>query len=229
MAKYHFIARQDYRRIIEQHELTTVVDGDSSLITLAEKAALEEIKAHLQVQYDITDYFRPIYEWDATTEFKEGQYVETSADEYDPENEYDTGELCSTMVFTYIALKPVPPGKGPKQAPIYWEEVGHTDHLFMALSDNTNQLPDQNPEVWKEEDTQNPFFVTLMVDVVVYHLMARVGQVPDIRVKRYDDACKALKAIASGKLDIGLPRIEYEPRPTNRWAIKSGFKPKNDW
>jgi hypothetical protein len=223
MAEYHYIARQDYRRIIESRELLTLIDSDASLLTDAERMGLEEINMHLRVKYDISGYFKKIYVWNKDQEFLKDDLVEVNANEYDPEAEYVAGEQVSTLAFVYRANRDVEVGQGPKEAPLYWDEIGNPNTVYRALQDNQD-VAVSDPDNWIQDDSRNPFLTTLFTDVVVYHLMSRSGSIPDIRVKRYDDACKTLKAIAAGKVDIGLPLLTEEVRPTGRFAIKSGFK-----
>jgi hypothetical protein len=229
MAEYHYIARQDYRRIIEQHEVLTIVDSDPLVLADAETVALEEIKMYLNSRYDIADYFRPIYTWNAQDLFTIGQRVEVTSEPYDEDSTYEKGDMVSTLVFVYRANRAILAGQGPKECPLFWDEVGQPNTIYEALTDNTDVAPSDNPEDWKVDDSRNPFFVTLMTDIVLYHLMSRAGQLPDIRVKRYNDAISRLKAIAAGKIDLGLPLLETAARATNRAAMRSNPKPLNNW
>ncbi len=56
--------------------------------------------------------------------------------------------------------------------------------------------------------------VMYLVDMVLYHVHSASSprQIPDLRVKRYDDAIAWLKAVASGKLTADLPLLP-EPEP----------------
>jgi hypothetical protein len=232
MADFHYLARQDYRRIIEQHELTTVVDGDELLLKDAEKTALEEMKLYMSGKYDVSDYFRPIYTWNTEDQFVKGTRVEVTADEYDEESDYAKDDLVSSLVFVYRANRDVLAGQGPKECPLFWDEVGQPNKIYIATADDIpagNEVTDEAN--WSEDDSRNAFFVTMLTDLTVYHLMSRVGSIPEIRVKRYDDAKNILKNIAAGKLDIGLPEPAEEntPRPTNRMAMRSRTKFQNDW
>lgn len=223
MADFHYIARQDYRRIIESRELLTLIDNDPELLKDAERMAVEQLNMFLRVRYDLTDYFKKIYVWDSGTEFKAGDLMEVQATEYDQDSTYTKGDSVSTLVFVYRANRDVLEGQGPKEAPLYWDEIGQPNIVYEAIADNTGQ-PITNTEAWRKWDSRNPFLVTIFTDLVVYHLMSRSGQIPDIRVKRYDDAITTIKAIASGKVDIGLPLLAETPRETNRIAMRSGFK-----
>jgi phage gp36-like protein len=62
-----------------------------------------------------------------------------------------------------------------------------------------------------------PDLVMYMMDIVLYHIHSAVSpqQIPDLRVKRYDDAIEWLKAVASGKLSADLPLLPApEPQTT---------------
>jgi len=57
-------------------------------------------------------------------------------------------------------------------------------------------------------DSRNAEVVMYMVDIVLYHLHSRInpGQVPQLRMDRYEDALTWLKSVASGKLEPSLPK-----------------------
>ena len=53
---------------------------------------------------------------------------------------------------------------------------------------------------WMLRDGRNAQMVNYMIDIVLYHLHSRIAphNIPDLRVKRYDDAIKWLKDCAKG-------------------------------
>ncbi len=58
--------------------------------------------------------------------------------------------------------------------------------------------------------------VMYMMDITLYHMHSAVSpqQIPDLRVKRYDDAIEWLKAVASGKLTANFPLLPVPETPT---------------
>ncbi len=57
------------------------------------------------------------------------------------------------------------------------------------------------------DDHRNKSVVMFCIDITLYHLHASIPgrYVPEIRIKRYDDAIAWLKDVASGKISPGLP------------------------
>ncbi len=85
-----------------------------------------------------------------------------------------------------------------------------TDAIFAATGDNRNKL-----------------LAMLCKDITLYHLHAvgNPNQMPDLRVKRYDDAINTLKRIQKGEVNPpGLPLIETETSA----FVKYGFNDKRN-
>lgn len=80
--------------------------------------------------------------------------------------------------------------------------------------------------VWTAGDNRNPQLVNYCIDVAAYTVHARIAprNVPDFRVKRYDDVISWLKNIAKGE-DITADIARKEPRQGSR--IRYGGNTKN--
>lgn len=65
--------------------------------------------------------------------------------------------------------------------------------------------------------------VMYMMDITLYHIHSAISpqQIPDLRVKRYDDAMEWLKAVASGKITANLPLLPV-PEPTTGGGLLWG-------
>jgi phage gp36-like protein len=65
------------------------------------------------------------------------------------------------------------------------------------------------PDMPADPDTRNQVIVMIAMDITLYHLHASVPTrlVPELRVKRYDDAIKWLDKVQTGKVNPGLPLI----------------------
>ena len=61
----------------------------------------------------------------------------------------------------------------------------------------------------KSGTTRNAHIVMLYVDIVLYHLHSRInpGQVPQLRIDRYNEAKRWLEMVASGSLKPDLPLV----------------------
>lgn len=58
-------------------------------------------------------------------------------------------------------------------------------------------------------DSRNATIVMLYVDIVLYHAHSRInpGQVPQLRIDRYNEAKSWLEMVAAGKLKPNLPEV----------------------
>lgn len=72
-----------------------------------------------------------------------------------------------------------------------------------------------------EGDTRNQQLVTYMTDIALYHLHSRIAprNIPDLRVKRYDDSIAWLKQCAKGDdITADLPKIQPIQGMRNRYG-----------
>lgn len=66
------------------------------------------------------------------------------------------------------------------------------------------------PELEKTSDTRNKLLFQTAVDIAIYHLYVLAGTaIPNIRVKRYEDAIRRLEWLAKGT--IVLPGVPPAP------------------
>lgn len=56
---------------------------------------------------------------------------------------------------------------------------------------------------------RNALLLLIVIDIFLYHVHSRLNpnQIPEIRVKRYDEAKRMLEDIAKGIVDPGLPLL----------------------
>ena len=69
-------------------------------------------------------------------------------------------------------------------------------------------------------DDRQAQLVSLLVDITLYHLHSRISarNIPDLRVKRYDDAIMWLKMVANGAISPDLPVIAPEQGKRTIWG-----------
>lgn len=81
---------------------------------------------------------------------------------------------------------------------------------------------------WTAGDNRNPQLVNYCIDVALYTVHSRIAprNIPELRVKRYDDTIKWLKDAAQGKfITANLPVIQ--PRSGNRIRFGGNVKNRN--
>jgi hypothetical protein len=82
---------------------------------------------------------------------------------------------------------------------------------------------------WVFSDPRDAQMVLYLCDLVLYHLHARIAprNIPELRVKRYDDAIEWLKMCAEGNVTPNLPLIS--PKQGNRIRYGGGIRQINSY
>jgi phage gp36-like protein len=80
--------------------------------------------------------------------------------------------------------------------------------------------------------SRNPHIVMIYIDITLYHLHSRInpGQVPQLRLDRYNEAKRWLEQVAAGSLKPNLPEIgdEDEDGVSDGNVIQSGSRAPRD-
>lgn len=110
---------------------------------------------------------------------------------------------------------------------------------FIDIIGYIDDLQEWNVEAtnyWTEGDNRNAKIVELMIDIVVYHVHARIQprNIPEIRKERYDGndpdqkggAIGFLKLVQKGTAQLDIPRHDDNQRGQN---VTYGSKKKLDW
>lgn len=73
---------------------------------------------------------------------------------------------------------------------------------------------------WTKGDNRNQQLVNYVIDIALYHVHSRIAprNIPDLRVKRYDDAIKWLRMAGEGKITADLPLIQPKSGSRIRWG-----------
>lgn len=86
-----------------------------------------------------------------------------------------------------------------------------------------------NTTYWTAGDNRSQQLVLYIIDIALYHVHSRISprNIPDLRVKRYDDAIKWLKMAAKGDITPNLPMIK--PEQGQRIRFGGGIKLINSY
>lgn len=78
---------------------------------------------------------------------------------------------------------------------------------------------------WTAGDNRNPQLVNYCIDIALYTLHSRIAprNIPDLRVKRYDEVISWLKNVAKGNITAALPLLQ----PTSGMRVRFGGNIKN--
>ncbi len=162
-------------------------------------------------------------EWDLICEDNLLFYVTLPEDEYDNEEEYETGNVVWYNNKTWTARANIK-GILPTTAnAAYW-----TEGLTYSI---TGDYPDDDT-LWTQGDNRNPLIVMRLIDIALYHLHKRLTGMnfPDIRKEAYDGNSPAqiggaigwLKQIAAGKVNVDLPEIIPNQNLSVNWGNSGG-------
>lgn len=82
---------------------------------------------------------------------------------------------------------------------------------------------------WIMGDNRSQALVMYIVDIALYHVHSRIApkNIPDLRVKRYDDAISSLKGYAKGNTTANLTKIQPPQGKRIRWG--SNIKNTNSY
>jgi hypothetical protein len=135
-----------------------------------------------------------------------------------------TSVLDHDTALQYRAIQNLPQNNVAPDDPIsgshYWELLYNYEFV--------NYLPDDT-QYWTLGDNRDAQMVLYTCDIVLYHLHARIAprNIPELRVKRYDDAKAWLKMCAEGAITPNLPLIQ--PRQGNRIRYGGNIKQINTY
>jgi hypothetical protein len=129
------------------------------------------------------------------------------------------------------------------------DEVWFDGKVYTCVSANEGLQPDENvsewgagvadayegsgllsgDSEWTSGDNRNQQMVAYMIDVVLYHLHSRIAprNIPELRVKRYDDVIAWLKQCAKGD-DITADLDKIQPFQGNRIRMGSRLEKQNN-
>lgn len=131
------------------------------------------------------------------------------------------------------------------------DEVFYNNKVYTALQDSVGILPTSSTSIWgagvaysvdsdilptdptnyTKGDNRNAQMVSFFIDVVLYHLHSRIAprNIPDLRVKRYDDAIRWLKEVSKGNhVTADIPLIQPTQGLSTIWGNPSTFTRSNN-
>lgn len=133
-----------------------------------------------------------------------------------PDWEYETSYVVGGVIFynnkNYTALVDNS-GLTPSANPSYWGTGTSYTVAGAVLPTDTSK--------WVEGDNRSAQIVQYLIDVVLYHIHSRIAprNIPDIRVKRYDDAIAWFKNASKGDwITAAMPKIQPRSGKRIRWG-----------
>ena len=107
-------------------------------------------------------------------------------------------QLQSNSQQSFQNFFPTDPSKGS----LYWQYI--ITNTIPAGSSITN------PNFWTPGDNRSSELVMYCCDMALYHIHSRIAprNIPDLRVKRFDEAIKWFKMASRGEVTADLPSIQ---------------------
>lgn len=113
------------------------------------------------------------------------------------------------------------------------DQDDEVEALFVAKTAvSAGVEPGSDPEKWEMKDPRKALLVQIFKDVTLYHIHSGISphNIPDLRVKRYNDAIKTLTQIRDGELFTDWPLIELPPDGnTPNYGREMVSQPRQDW
>jgi phage gp36-like protein len=241
-----YLIQRDFNKVIQSDNLNQVIGGDSDVLASAIDTALEECKSYLVQRYDMTQEFQPVLPYDNTVAYKAKARVLDAGKLYSavlPYAEfsytalYNIGDkvfwkdktytcAAGTPVLTHggalqygtIDNLPTPTAPDdPIDGKTYWGTGTAYSVPAGTLTSSTTY--------YALGDTRSQMLVTFVMDIALFHVHSRIASrnIPDLRVKRYDEAIRTLKGYARGELTAAFPLI----KPKQGGRIRYGGNIRN--
>lgn len=107
--------------------------------------------------------------------------------------------------------------------------VYNSDKVYTALIDDPgDDLSDTDK--WSKSDPRNRAIIMVVIDIALYYLHSNISpqNIPELRVKRYDDAISWLTKIQKELLIVELPLLD-DTVVSNTYTLGSRKKVSDRW
>ena len=272
-----YLYYNDYRKSIEDKNLSDIIDGNIGLRKETERVAQEELISYLIQKYDTDSEFKDSNIYDPTVKYNANNVVMLDAKPYVAATTYAVGTLVlDTDNKIYKSKIAANTGHTPSTSPTDWLLLGWQNQLFYTIYpqplfqirkyyrsgdkvfwDNSvytcmiavamvfpndlvngstywgtgspytvpvDELGSSNQSTYYlKGDSRSAKMVMSMCEITLYHLHKRIApnNIPDIRVKAYDDVIAWLKDCASGNVTPNVPLLQTIDHITR---IRSGAR-----
>jgi hypothetical protein len=173
-------------------------------------------------QYDIFNVPPPKPEFNYEAYYNIGDEVYYNGKVY--ECKVQTPLLDHDTALQYREIKNLPARNVAPDDPINGLQYWGAGTAYSVV----NEWPNSSSK-WAAGDNRDAQMVLYLCDLVLYHLHARIAprNIPELRVKRYDDAIEWLRMCAEGSVTPNLPLIS--PKQGNRVRYGGGIRQINSY
>lgn len=114
------------------------------------------------------------------------------------------------------------------------QRISFNSIIWQALKNSTNITPDTDisawqPVSWLSGDNRNPKIIECYIDITLYKLHKGIAprNIPDLRVKAYDDAISNLDKYADGRITLAVTKLQ--PIHGNKIRYNGNIKNNNSY
>lgn len=201
----------------------TLYDGDVYICINPTNGTFNPVKWNfLGAQYTLYYAKAPYNEFDYGALYNIGDYVFWKNKTY--QCKIQTALLDHDTALQYREIKDLPLPNVAPDDPIEGLKYWGVGTSYSVLHQNPN-----NTTYFTKGDNRDPQMVLYLCDIVLYHLHTRIAprNIPELRVKRYDDAIMWLRMCAEGNVTPNLPLIK--PKQGNRIRYGGGIRQINSY
>lgn len=112
--------------------------------------------------------------------------------------------------------------------------VSYDSVIWEAVANNTDVVPDSaiekwQPVSWLSGDNRNPNIVEIYIDITLYKVHKGIAprNIPDLRVKAYDDAISTLDKYAGDLITLNVAKLQ--PDQGNKIRFNGNIKNTNTY
>lgn len=208
------IIRTDFDQMIDQSDLTVILNSDEHILNEAIKSSTIEMIAYLGGRYDTDKIFFDVVEWTKTKSFALTDVVLLYAVAWS-NKAYTINDIASdpTTGNVFICIQTMTNNnKQPLTNSAYWTLIGSNNSLYKVKTINTGQNPN-NATYFEKTDPRDYLIVRQLCDLVLYEIHSKINprNIPEHRIQRRDDVIKFLRDCADPRKNLfrNLPLINY--------------------
>ena len=112
--------------------------------------------------------------------------------------------------------------------------VSYESVIWEAIANSTDVVPDSaiskwQPVSWLSGDNRNPNIVESYIDITLYKVHKGIAprNIPELRVKAYDDAIDNLEKYADGRITLNITKLQ--PLHGNKIRFNGNIKNTNNY
>ena len=247
-----YLIPSDYKPLIQDVNLQQIIGSDNSILLKSQLLAQGEAVSYLKQKYNVSREFADLLAWSNTKIYLAGARVYDTSNviysaiypfpEFVYSNFYNVGDKVFWKNSVYTCQV---------QTPLLDHDAG-IQYLKIENLPLQNVAPDDmndgtkywgvgvpysitagtllsNTTYWQAADNRDQQLVAYVVDLTLYHVHTRIAprNIPELRLKRYDDALAWFMMCAKGEVTPNLPLIE--PKQGNRIRYGGSIRQINSY